>query len=108
MAYRVYYGNGAIHSSDDGTPPARGVQVIVQTHPDVGLHTQSGYDFYLRRDSRWVGVDRAGLFADMEDRGVARFNIGIHHYVMMNGEWVEVDEFGLYRFIEETGYALFG
>jgi hypothetical protein len=109
MTYFIVYDDLSVFESGNGTkPPGRRVQVIVQPHPDVGMHTQSQHDFYIRRDGRWVGVDRAGLFEDMEENGVARFNIGYRHQVLSDGEWVEVDEFGLYHWLEETGYALFG
>jgi hypothetical protein len=48
------------------------VQVIVQDHPDVGWHTQSGYDYYIKRD-RWVGVDLFGLYDWLLDTGLVLF-----------------------------------
>jgi hypothetical protein len=109
MTYFIVYADLSVYDSSTGDPlPMRGVQVIVQPHRDVGWHTQSGYDFYLRRDGRWVGVDRAGLFEDLEENGLVKFNVGFHHQVLIDDEWTMVDEFGLYKWIEDTGYALFG
>ena len=113
MSYRVYYSDtysqGTIYSSvDGGRPPTREVQIIVQTHPDIGWHTQSGYDFYVWRAGRYIGVDRAGLFDQMKEDGVVEFNVGSNHKVLYEGAWVTVDEYGLYEWIEQTGYALLG
>lgn len=107
--YYIVYSDLSVYDSKSAEPPnARGVQVIVQQHPDVGWHLQCKYDFYIRRDGRWVGVDRAGLFDELVDLGLARFNIGFKHHVFANGEWLTVDEFGLYKYLEENALALFG
>jgi len=109
VTFRIYYDVDDIYDSEaGGDMRARGVQIITQTHPEVGWHTQSKYDFYLWRDERWVGMDRAGLFDELEERGIARFNVGIHHLVWWENEWKEVDEYGLYRWLEEMGICLFG
>lgn len=68
---RVYYSNGDVYIGDD--PPPRDVQVIVQEHPDVGWHTQSGYDYYVWRDGRYVGVDLFGLYDWLLDSGGVLF-----------------------------------
>ena len=57
---KIYYSDGTVYEGDK--PPARDVQVIVQEHPDVGWHTQSGYDYYIWRGGRYVGVDLFGLY----------------------------------------------
>jgi hypothetical protein len=73
MMYRVYYSNGVVYDSEDGgAPHPRDVQVIVQDHPDVGWHTQSGYDYYVKRD-RWIGVDLFGLYDWLLDSGKVLF-----------------------------------
>ena len=69
---RIYYSDGTVHEGN-GRPPARDVQVIVQPHPDIGWHTQSGYDYYVWRDGRFVGVDLFGLYDWLLDRGDVLF-----------------------------------
>ena len=71
MKYKIFYGDGSVHEGDK--PPARDVQVIVQEHPDIGWHTQSGYDYYVCRDGRYVGVDLFGLYDFLLDRGDVLF-----------------------------------
>jgi len=107
--YYIVYSDLSIYDSRaTDEPPLRGVQVVVQQHPDVGWHVQCKYDFYMRRDGRWVGVDRAGLFDALEEMGLARFNIGFKHQVLVRGKWRKVDEFGLYKYLETNTLALFG
>lgn len=106
--YAVYPDEYVYDSESDDPMPIRGVQVIVQQHPDVGWHFQCKYDFYVCRDGRWVGVDRAGLFDWLEEEGLARFNVGIYHHVRQGDKWVEVGELGLYKWLEMRGLALFG
>ena len=67
----VYYSDGTVYTGDK--PPARDIQVIVQEHPDVGWHTQSGYDYYVWRAGRWVGVDLFGLYDFLLDTGLVLF-----------------------------------
>ena len=103
--------DGQVYDSERDGPsklPIRGVQVIVQQHPDVGWHVQTGYDFYIWRDGRFVGVDRAGLWDYLEDRGSVKINIGHRHEVRESDKWVTVDEFGLYKWLEYHRLALFG
>jgi hypothetical protein len=70
----VYKGDAAIYDSrDGGSPEPRDVQVVVQEHPDVGWHTQSGYDYYVRWDNRWVGVDLFGLYDYLLETGLVLF-----------------------------------
>jgi hypothetical protein len=66
---RIYYGDGTVSEYGPGSP-VRNVQVILQPHPDLGWHTQTGYDYYVRRDGVWVGVDIFGLFDWLLDQGV--------------------------------------
>lgn len=106
--YVVYPDEYVYDSESDGPMPIRGVQVIVQQHPDVGWHVQTGYDFYVWRDGRFVGVDRAGLWDQLEEMGLIKINIGHRHEVKQSGEWVAVDEFGLYKWLETHRLALFG
>jgi hypothetical protein len=74
VRFKVYYDGGMEFDSEvGGKLPERGVQVIVQDHPDIGWHTQSGYDYYVRRDGRWVGVDLFGLYDWLLDQGDVLF-----------------------------------
>lgn len=61
MGYRVYCEDRVWDSAEGGNPPAWGVQVVVQEHPDVGKEVVTGADFYVLRDGRWYGVDKWGL-----------------------------------------------
>jgi hypothetical protein len=72
---RVYYSDGSVYDSeeDGGAPPPRDVQIILQEHPEVGWHTQSGYDYYVYRDGRYVGVDLFGLYDWLLERGDVLF-----------------------------------
>ena len=71
MNYKIFYGDGTVHEGEN--PPARDVQVIVQEHPSIGWHTQSGYDYYVWRDGRYVGVDLFGLYDWLLDWGGVLF-----------------------------------
>jgi hypothetical protein len=75
MAYRVYYNDGRMHRGENKPVPARDVQIIVQEHPDIGWHTQCGYDYYIWREEqgRWVGVDLFGLYDFLLDTGLVMF-----------------------------------
>lgn len=71
----VHYSDKKIEYEDGDKPEPRDVQVIVQPHPDIGWHTQSGYDYYVWREDqgRWVGVDLFGLFDFLLDTGLVLF-----------------------------------
>lgn len=73
--WKIYYGDGKVLEGD-GRPDisvVRDVQVIVQEHPDIGWHTQSGYDYYVWMDNRFVGVDLFGLFDWLQEQGDVLF-----------------------------------
>lgn len=71
---RIYYDDGSVVETDGKQPiPARGVQIVVQEHPDIGWHTQSGSDYYVWRNGRYQGVDIFGLFDWLLDRGDVLF-----------------------------------
>lgn len=77
MKWRVYYSDGKVFQGD-GHPrecdvPTRDVMAIVQTHPDMGWHSQAKSDYYVWRDGRFVGVDIFGLFDFLLDRGDVLF-----------------------------------
>jgi hypothetical protein len=52
---------------------ARDVQVILQDDENTGPYFQSGDDYYVWRDGRWVGVDHFGLFDYLLDTGLVLF-----------------------------------
>lgn len=75
--WRIYYSDGTVMEGE-GCPAnytlvARDVQVIVQEHPDIGWHTQSGHDYYVWSDGRFVGVDLFGLYDWLLERGDVLF-----------------------------------
>lgn len=69
--WRIYYDNGTTFSSDDGAwddAPARGVQVVVYEHPDVGWAMRHGGDFFrLDGDGGPVAMDRDGMLDFVAD-----------------------------------------
>lgn len=74
--WQIYYDGGKIHNEQDGPPigeNARGVQAILQDHPEVGWHIQNGQDYYVCRCGRWMGVDLFGLFDYLLDTGLVVF-----------------------------------
>jgi len=70
MHYRVYYDDDSEWDSDEceGSPPAWGVQIIVQDHASHGKAMVSGGDFYVRKGERWYAVDMAGLLSYLTRR----------------------------------------
>jgi hypothetical protein len=75
VKWRIYYGDGSVLEGE-GCPDVevvRNVQIIVQEHPDIGWHTQSGHDYYVWRDDRFVGVDLFGLYDWLMERGDVLF-----------------------------------
>jgi hypothetical protein len=68
----VYYGDGAAQEAD-GSQPSRGVQVIVQSHPDTGSEIVTSSDYYVLDGDRWRGVDIFGLFDFLMDSGIVLF-----------------------------------
>lgn len=74
--WRIYYADGSTIEDSEGPPTgerARGVQVILQDHPDVGWFLQTGSDYYIQRNGRWYGVDIFGLFDFLMDSGQVVF-----------------------------------
>lgn len=78
MSWRIYYGPDN-HTDGSGPGPtgdrARGIQVILQHHPDVGWYTQNSSDYYIwhEQEKRWVGVDIFGLFDFLLESGLVLF-----------------------------------
>ena len=67
---RIFYSDGE-YSGD--SPPARDVQLIVQSDGAGPPYFQSGTDYYVKRDGRWLGVDIFGLFDYLMDTGLVLF-----------------------------------
>ena len=58
-----YYQHGKVDASDGLTGEnSRGVQAIVQDHPQTVREIVTGGDYFIRRDGRWFAVDINGLF----------------------------------------------
>jgi hypothetical protein len=77
----VFYSGSRIFDSltDQGPPPARDVQVILQHDERVGPYFQTGADYYIYRDGRWLGVDIFGLFDFLLDSGLVLFGRTINN-----------------------------
>jgi hypothetical protein len=102
----VYYSDGTVYEGN--SPPSLDVQVIVQEHPDIGWHTQSGSDFYVWDDGRWVGVFDFGLFQYLELQGMLRSSSGNEYTVLVDGEWRFLNSGAFYFWLKGTGKVLFG
>ena len=106
--WRIYYSDGATVDDQLDNPPCRGVEVIVQRHPDIGWHTMCKYDYYVWWDNRWQGVDEIGLYDLLEELGMIRPSIGDVHTVKVSGEWKDVSGMGFYAWLKELGFVLLG
>jgi hypothetical protein len=75
MAFKIFYDDRCEYDSEsEDDMPGRGVQVIVQDHPDIGAEMVCGADYYvLDKNGRWRGVDIFGLFDYLLDSGVVVF-----------------------------------
>ena len=59
----AYYQDGTASAEDGLTGEnSRGVQAIVQDHPQTGREIVTGGDYFIHRDGRWYAVDNNGLF----------------------------------------------
>jgi len=106
--WRIYYADGTTFDGPSERPPSRGVEVIVQRHPDIGWHTMCKYDYYVWYDERWQGVDEIGLYDLLEEFGMIRPSVGDKHTVMVDGEWIDLSGMGFYAWLKETGIVLLG
>lgn len=74
--WRIYY-DGRETQTGHGKGPtgdlARGVQVIIQDHPTVGVELVTACDYYVLHGERWHGVDIFGLFDYLLDSGIVLF-----------------------------------
>ena len=74
--WRIYYADGLIFTSEDGLSkdaPSRGIQAIVQDHPDVGVEIVTGGDYYVNENEHWRSVDIFGLFDYLMESGLVLF-----------------------------------
>ena len=108
--FYIVYGDYTVYEGRPGDrPPPRDVQVIVQPHPDVGWHTQSGYDHYIwLPQKRWLGVDKLGLNDYLEERGLIRPAVNNRTTVLYHDVWTEVSDAGFYQWLKESGIVLLG
>jgi len=74
--YRIYYTPDNWIETEGAElhgEKARGVQVILQPHPEVVVELVTSSDYYVLRDGRWWGVDIFGLFDFLLDSGLVLF-----------------------------------
>ena len=73
--WKVFYGDGTTAEGvgRQKLDEPRGVQVIVQDHPEVGVESVTGCDYYVWREGRWWGVDIFGLFDYLMESGLVLF-----------------------------------
>jgi len=69
---QIFYSDGSVKSFEPGVL-ARGVQAIVQDHPEVGAEIVTSYDYYVLDNGHWRGVDIFGLFDFLLDSGIVLF-----------------------------------
>ena len=70
MTCKIFYGDKSVYEGDK--PPARDVQVILQ-EGDNGPYFQSGSDYYVWLEDRWLGVDQFGLYDFLIESGLVLF-----------------------------------
>ena len=106
--FKIFYGNGATYKAHDGgRPPARDVQVILQ-EDENGPYFQSGSDYYVLVDDRWLGVDEFGLFDFLLDSDFYRYE-NLHHWLLIESSWIEMkNRMEFYFHLMDTGLVLFG
>ena len=110
VMFYIVYGDYTVYEGRPGDrPPPRDVQVIVQPHPDVGWHTQSGYDHYVwLSGGRWQGRDEMGLMDYLEERGLIMPAVNDKYTVLEGGVWTQVSSMGFYQWLKESGVVLLG
>jgi len=107
--FKIFYPDGKEYDSqiDEGPPPARGVQIILQTHPQIGPYMQHRGDYYIFDNGYWRGCDISGLKDFLFDNGIVKFG-DVFHEILVNNTWHRCDIFGLLERILQTGLVLFG
>ena len=75
--WKIYYGNGSIHDSRDGTIPDHyGVVAILQLRHDGRHHITSGASYYIHTGEEWV----TAYMNDIED--YLAHKIPIHEFLV--------------------------
>jgi hypothetical protein len=69
---KIFYGDGSVLDYSPGVI-SRGVQAVVQDHPEVGVEIVTGHDYYILENGHWRGVDIFGLFDFLMDSGIVLF-----------------------------------
>ena len=111
MKWKIYYEDGTTFSDQDGKPkdaPGWGVQTIVQPHIESGRYLLPPYDYYLYRDSRWIGVDVAGLTDHLLKLGLLRLNPDTRQKEWNAGVWRAIDMVDLLLNVVDAGIAKIG
>jgi len=85
--FKIYYEGGNTYVGAVETAPTRGVQIIVQSDPDVGWITTHTRDFYVWEQSQWVGVDIFGLWDYLASDGYKKVLFG---KTVLNREFAEI------------------
>jgi hypothetical protein len=79
MRWKIFYSDGTTYSDKDGDPfdaPARGVQVIIVEHPQVGRNVITKENNYWWTGERWFGGDLYGLYDYLQDAGPKKVIFG--------------------------------
>ena len=79
MIWRVFYGDDATYSNEDGSPfdaPALNVQCIVHSDPEVGRTIRAKCDFYWLVGDSWHGGDIFGLWDYLTRPGAKKVIFG--------------------------------
>ena len=76
MTWKAYYSDGSTYTGAVEDAPARDVQVIVQSSREHGWQAVSGDDYYIWRETRWIGVDLFGLYDYLIEPGWKRVLFG--------------------------------
>ena len=74
--WKVFYPDDKTLSGSGQLPTgegARGVQAVVQDHPEVGAEIVTRSDYYVLENGRVRGVDIFGLFDYLLDSGIVIF-----------------------------------
>ena len=101
MDYRIF--------RDEQRPKPRGVQAIVQKHPDVGWYVESHGDFYLKQDNgTWQAADMNGLLRYLLQHSLIKPALGTLHEVLVNDEWMQVDVIGFHVWLRTLDNVLTG
>ncbi len=79
VRWKIFYADGSTFCDQDGWPydaPARGVQAIAQSHPDVGRTINCKEHYYWWTGERWLGGDQFGLFDYLVENGPRKVIFG--------------------------------